>query len=134
MVATSCPACMIRLRNGSAPGIAVKHVAQVLQEAYEAADQMAGRPTAGMSSAFRLRQVDLIFVVAALAVVVGVTMLPSPRDRNPMVPADADHRALIGEKDCLNCHVQAGSRPLPVKHTKAARLFSLPRETIAGVS
>ena len=46
-VATSCPACMIRLRNGSAPGIAVKHVAQVLQEAYEAADQTPGdRPQA----------------------------------------------------------------------------------------
>ena len=62
-------------------------------------------------------------VVAALAVVVGVTMLPSPRDRNPMVPADADHRALIGEKDCLNCHVQAGSRPLPVKHPKRQDCF-----------
>ncbi|MET0513870.1 MAG: FAD-binding and (Fe-S)-binding domain-containing protein [Nitrospiraceae bacterium] len=46
-VATSCPACMIRLRNGSPLGVAVKHVAQVLQEAYEAADQVQrGRPNA----------------------------------------------------------------------------------------
>ena len=46
-VATSCPACMIRLRNGSPPGVAVKHVAQVLQGAYEAADQTQGdRPNA----------------------------------------------------------------------------------------
>jgi doubled CXXCH motif protein len=76
-----------------------------------------------MSSAFRFRKVDLIFVVAALAVVVGVTMLPTPRDRNPMIPADADHRTLTGEKDCVNCHVPKGSQPLPVKHPKRQDCF-----------
>jgi Fe-S oxidoreductase len=41
VVATSCPACMIQLKNGLGERVQVKHVAQVLQEAYEAADQQA---------------------------------------------------------------------------------------------
>ncbi|MET0513871.1 MAG: cytochrome c3 family protein [Nitrospiraceae bacterium] len=76
-----------------------------------------------MSSAFRFRKVDLLFVAAALAVVVGVTLLPSPRDRNPKIPAGAEHRTLTVEKDCLNCHVAAGSRPLPVQHPKRQDCF-----------
>jgi len=39
LVATSCPACMIQLRTGLRGTAEVKHVAQVLQEAYEAADR-----------------------------------------------------------------------------------------------
>jgi FAD/FMN-containing dehydrogenase/Fe-S oxidoreductase len=38
VVATSCPACMIRLKNGLPTGVEVKHVAQMLHEAYEAAE------------------------------------------------------------------------------------------------
>jgi len=38
LVATSCPACMIQLRTGLRGGAEVKHVAQVLREAYDAAD------------------------------------------------------------------------------------------------
>jgi Fe-S oxidoreductase len=38
VVATSCPACMIQLRTGLRGVADVKHVAQLLQEAYEAAD------------------------------------------------------------------------------------------------
>ena len=38
-VATSCPACMIQLNNGLRGRAAVKHVAQVLNEAYEAGTQ-----------------------------------------------------------------------------------------------
>ena len=37
-VATSCPACMIQLRTGLRGAARVKHVAQLLQEAYDAAD------------------------------------------------------------------------------------------------
>jgi FAD/FMN-containing dehydrogenase/Fe-S oxidoreductase len=49
VVATSCPACMIQLKNGLGEQVQVKHVAQVLQESYEAADRQpnatgAGRP------------------------------------------------------------------------------------------
>jgi Fe-S oxidoreductase len=39
VVATSCPACMIQLKNGLRGKADVKHVAQILQEAYEAADR-----------------------------------------------------------------------------------------------
>ncbi len=39
VVATSCPACMIQLKNGLRGATEVKHVAQVLQDAYEAADR-----------------------------------------------------------------------------------------------
>ncbi|MBA5869412.1 MAG: FAD-binding oxidoreductase, partial [Nitrospira sp. CR2.1] len=53
-VATSCPACMIQLNNGLRGRAAVKHVAQVLNEAYEAgareqtgAQQTERRPGAG---------------------------------------------------------------------------------------
>jgi FAD/FMN-containing dehydrogenase/Fe-S oxidoreductase len=38
VVATSCPACMIQLKNGLRGRVQVKHVAQVLNEAYELAD------------------------------------------------------------------------------------------------
>lgn len=39
VVATSCPACIIRLKNGLREGVEVKHVAQMLDEAYEAAEK-----------------------------------------------------------------------------------------------
>ncbi len=38
VVATSCPACMIQLRNGVEDSVQVKHVAQLLQEAYRAGE------------------------------------------------------------------------------------------------
>ena len=39
VVATSCPACMIQLRTGLQGAVEVKHVAQLIQDAYAAADQ-----------------------------------------------------------------------------------------------
>jgi Fe-S oxidoreductase len=39
VVATSCPACMIQLKNGLRGKADVKHIAQVLREAYDAADR-----------------------------------------------------------------------------------------------
>ncbi|MBX3330995.1 MAG: FAD-binding oxidoreductase [Nitrospira sp.] len=39
VVATSCPACMIQLKNGVGKSVQVKHVAQLLQEAYQAAER-----------------------------------------------------------------------------------------------
>ncbi len=38
VVATSCLACMIQLKNGMRERVEAKHVAQMLQEAYEAAE------------------------------------------------------------------------------------------------
>lgn len=39
VVATSCPACMIQLKNGLGDSVQVKHVAQLLQESYRAAER-----------------------------------------------------------------------------------------------
>lgn len=39
VVATSCPACMIQLKNGLRERVEVKHVAQLLNEAYEAGEK-----------------------------------------------------------------------------------------------
>ncbi|MEK9141162.1 MAG: FAD-linked oxidase C-terminal domain-containing protein, partial [Nitrospirota bacterium] len=39
VVATSCPACMIQLKNGLGEAVEVKHVAQLIQEAYQAAER-----------------------------------------------------------------------------------------------
>jgi hypothetical protein len=69
------------------------------------------------------RKADLIFLVFAVGVVGGVALLPSPRDRNPMVPADGEHRALANEKTCAACHQASGARPLPAKHPKRPDCF-----------
>ncbi|MEC4889921.1 MAG: FAD-binding and (Fe-S)-binding domain-containing protein [Nitrospira sp.] len=44
VVATSCPACMIQLKHGLKGKADVKHVAQLLQESYEAADGQKATP------------------------------------------------------------------------------------------
>jgi predicted CXXCH cytochrome family protein len=74
-----------------------------------------------MSPSFR--KADLVFLVMAIAVIGGVALLPSPRDRNPMVPSDVEHRGLVSEKACTTCHQAAGSLPLPVKHPKRPGCF-----------
>jgi uncharacterized paraquat-inducible protein A len=71
----------------------------------------------------RLRKVDWIFVLFAMAVVIGVSLLPTPKDRNPMIPMNADHQAIQIEKECLQCHVPAGSKPLPDRHPKRQDCF-----------
>jgi FAD/FMN-containing dehydrogenase/Fe-S oxidoreductase len=42
VVATSCPACMIQLQTGLPKTVQVKHVAQMLRDSYEAADEQVG--------------------------------------------------------------------------------------------
>jgi hypothetical protein len=74
-----------------------------------------------MSLSFR--KADLIFLVLAVGVVGGVALLPSPRDRNRMVPADTEHRTLADEKTCVTCHQATGMRPLPAKHPKRPDCF-----------
>ena len=44
LVATSCPACMIQLKTGLPATVEVKHIAQVLQDSYEAGSPKAGEP------------------------------------------------------------------------------------------
>lgn len=70
-----------------------------------------------------IRKVDLIVGGAALLVVIGVSMLPSPRDRNRAIPSDADHQKITLEKECVACHVPMGPRPLPERHPKRQDCF-----------
>ncbi len=69
------------------------------------------------------RKADLIFVALAVLVVVGVTLLPSPKDQNPAVPKNAAHQGMAVEKDCLRCHVVGGVQPLSVRHPKRQDCF-----------
>ena len=64
------------------------------------------------------RKADWLYLLAAGLVVLGVSLLPSPRDRNPPIPGDPDHRVLASDTDCLRCHVIGQSRPLPHRHPK----------------
>lgn len=70
-----------------------------------------------------LRKVDGLFVVFALAVVVGVSLLPSPKDRNPLIPGTPDHRGVTAEKDCIQCHQGGGVKPVPDRHPKRRDCF-----------
>ncbi|MBA5865498.1 MAG: hypothetical protein GDA67_02245 [Nitrospira sp. CR1.3] len=69
------------------------------------------------------RKVDWIFVAGALAVVAAVSMLPAPKDRNPLIPKNVEHQSLKVEKDCLQCHRAEGSRPVPARHPKRQDCF-----------
>lgn len=71
----------------------------------------------------KLRKIDGLFVLFAVAVIVGVSMLPTPKDRNPMIPADAAHQAIKAEQACLQCHVPTGSRPMPERHPRRQDCF-----------
>jgi uncharacterized paraquat-inducible protein A len=65
-----------------------------------------------------LRRADWLFVVFAVAVVAGVSLLPTPKDHNPMVPRTAEHEAVKSEQECLDCHKSDRVRPLPARHPK----------------
>ncbi len=45
-----------------------------------------------------LRRSDWLFVLTVVLVGLLVSLLPSPRDRNPMIPDTPDHRSLASEK------------------------------------
>ena len=71
----------------------------------------------------KLRKIDGLFVLFALAIIVGVSMLPTPKEQNPMIPADTAHQAIKVEQACLQCHVPTGSRPMPERHPKRQDCF-----------
>jgi hypothetical protein len=71
----------------------------------------------------RFRKVDGLFIVFAVAVVAGVSMLPAPKDRNPMIPGTAEHDAVKSEPDCIACHQAGAARPLPARHPKRPDCF-----------
>ncbi len=70
-----------------------------------------------------LRKADWIFLLAVGVVILFVSLLPTPRDRNPQVPDTADHRALTSEKECSRCHAAEASRPVPARHPKRQDCF-----------
>jgi hypothetical protein len=73
------------------------------------------------------RKVDIIFVVLALLVVGGVALLPSPRDRNPKVPANSAHQSITVESQCATCHAPSRCSSLAGATSQAAGLPALPR-------
>lgn len=66
---------------------------------------------------------DWIFVLAVGLIVLSVSLLPTPRDHNPPIPATAEHRSLTSEKLCGSCHVANGTRPLSGRHPKRLDCF-----------
>jgi len=75
-----------------------------------------------------LRRADWLFAGAVVLVVIGVSMLPSPRDRNPAMPATLEHRGL-SEKDCVRCHAAGQSRRLPERHPGRQDCFRCHKES-----
>lgn len=71
----------------------------------------------------KLRKVDWLFVAFAVAVVVGVSLLPTPKDRNPVIPQNAEHQAVTVEKNCSTCHQASAAKPLPDRHPKRQDCF-----------
>ena len=70
-----------------------------------------------------LRKVDWLFVLFAMAVVVGVSMLPTPKDRNPMIPTNTEHKVVMNETGCVRCHQVDGVKPMPARHPKRQDCF-----------
>jgi hypothetical protein len=73
------------------------------------------------------RKVDIIFVVLALLVVGGVALLPSPRDRNPKVPANSAHQAVTVETGLSGLPCADRRSSLTGAASQAAGLPALPR-------
>jgi cytochrome c553 len=71
----------------------------------------------------RLRKADWLFVLFAVAVVIGVSLLPTPKDRNPVIPGTSEHRAVTDEKECATCHGPDGVKPAPARHPKRQDCF-----------
>lgn len=71
----------------------------------------------------KLRKVDWLFVLFAAAVVIGVSLLPTPKDRNPKIPATPDHQSVTAEKNCGPCHMSGGAKPVPARHPKRQDCF-----------
>lgn len=79
-----------------------------------------------------IKRADWIFLFAVLLVVLLVSLLPSPRDRNPSIPADQDHRTVTSEKICSTCHAAGQSKPLGERHPKRQDCFRCHRQAQAA--
>ena len=78
---------------------------------------------------FQPKKSDLLFLGAALAVIIFLTLLPSPRDNNPQVPRDFAHQQMRSEKQCIACHIPGGARPLSTRHPKRQDCLRCHRES-----
>ena len=75
-----------------------------------------------------VRWTDWLFLAAVGLVVLFVSLLPSPRDRNPPIPRTEAHRAVAAERQCSTCHAVGQSRPLPARHPKRQDCFRCHRQ------
>lgn len=75
-----------------------------------------------------IRRADWLFLLAAGLVVLMVSLLPSPRERNPPIPGTPEHRGVTAEHDCLRCHAVGQSRPLVERHPKRRDCFRCHRQ------
>lgn len=66
----------------------------------------------------RFRRVDWVYVLGAGLVVGAVSLLPSPKENNPRIPATPEHQAVRADQECSRCHAPEQSRPLPGRHPK----------------
>jgi len=73
----------------------------------------------------RLRKADWLFVLAAALLVLFVSLLPSPRDRNPPVPRTLDHQGLAWAQDCLQLPCRRWYEALTPSASNAAGLLAL---------
>lgn len=71
----------------------------------------------------KLRKADWWFVLFAVAVVVGVSLLPTPKDRNPVIPKNVEHQAVTEEKNCSTCHQPGAAKPLTNRHPRRQDCF-----------
>lgn len=79
---------------------------------------------------FHPKKSDFVFIGLVIAVVVFVTLLPSPRDNNPPTPNDLAHHGIKLEKDCLSCHVKGGERPMKERHPRRQDCFRCHRQGV----
>jgi hypothetical protein len=70
-----------------------------------------------------LRRADWIFLAGIVLVILFVSLLPSPRDRNPAIPRTEAHRTVTVEQQCTACHAAGRVRPLPERHPKRKDCF-----------
>ncbi len=75
-----------------------------------------------------IKRADWAFLFAVVLVLVLVSLLPSPRDRNPSIPGDPAHRGVTTEKACSTCHAPGQSRPVSERHPKRQDCFRCHRQ------
>ena len=79
---------------------------------------------------FKPKKSDFVFIGLVIAVIVFVTLLPSPKDNTPPTPNDLAHHGIKLEKSCLACHVKGGERPMKERHPKRQDCFRCHRSGV----